>query len=214
MDEFALELPSSKSFPKINDTCSELVVNGNADSADGRGWAYYPLWSSRSGSWEPTITKETLGSGSVNKFYRANNRKWHDDSIRFNMVKGCFVKAMTYWISLKVRVSSVIPVSYQVRISGPRADGSGWTNKSPLSCPAQSQADGWVSCSGPYVVEADFDLINDDIQFNVVFDSNVDKGPIWSVVDYDDISMTFMAGVSGPHPVFFFDVCMSSHITK
>lgn len=198
MDEFALELPSSKSFPKINDTCSELVVNGNAESADGRGWAFYPMWSSRSGSWEPTITKETLGNGSVNKFFRANNRKWHDDSIRFNMVKGCFVKAMTYWISLRVRVSSVTPISYQVRISGPRADGSGWTNKSPLSCPAQSEADGWVSCSGPYVVEADFDLINDDIQFNVVFDSNVDKGPVWSVVDYDDVSMTFMAGVSGP----------------
>eukprot|EP00804_Cyclotella_cryptica_P014145 CCRYP_005584-RA/>CCRYP_005584-RA protein AED:0.03 eAED:0.03 QI:259/1/1/1/0.94/0.9/20/117/3951 len=193
MDEFAFELPSSKSFPRVNDTCSELVVNGNAESADGRGWAFYPMWSSRSGSWEPTITKETLSNGSVNKFYRANNRQWKDDSIRFNMVKGCFVKAMTYWISLRVRVSSVTPISYQVRISGPRADGSGWTNKFPLSCPAQSQADGWVSCSGPYVVEDDFDLINDDIQFNVVFDSN-DKGPVWAVVDYDDISMTFMAG--------------------
>jgi len=194
MDEFAFELPSSKSFPNVNETCSELVVNGNAESADGRGWSFYPMWSSRSGSWEPTITKETMGNGLVNKFYRANNRKWYDDSIRFNMMKGCFVKAMTYWISLRVRVSSVTPLSYQVRISGPRADGSGSTNKFPLSCPAQSQADGWVSCSGPYVVEADFDLINDDIQFNVVFDSNVDKGPIWSVVDYDDISMTFMTG--------------------
>jgi hypothetical protein len=197
VDEFAFELPSSKSFPPqvSNNTCSELVVNGNAESTDGRGWAFYPMYSKNPGAWEPTITKEVLSNGSVNKFYRANNRMWHDDTIRFNMVKGCFVKAMTYWLSLKVRVSSVTPVSYQVRLSAPRADGSGTTHKYPLNCPAQSQADGWVTCSGPYVVEADWDLVSDDIQFNVILDNKVDVGPIWAVVDYDEISMSFMAGV-------------------
>eukprot|EP00804_Cyclotella_cryptica_P009369 CCRYP_018076-RB/>CCRYP_018076-RB protein AED:0.03 eAED:0.03 QI:374/1/1/1/0.94/0.9/20/617/4181 len=194
MDEFAFELPSSKSFAKVDDTCAELVVNGNAESSDGHGWAFYPMWSSRSGSWSPTITKETQSNGSVNKFYRASNRKSYSDSIRFNMVKGCFVKGMTYQISLRIRVSSVTPLSYYVRISGPKSDGSAWIEKIILRCPTQSQSDGWRTCSGPYVIEADFDQIDEDIQFNVIFDRQVDNGPVWTVVDYDDISMSFMAG--------------------
>ena len=52
-----------------------------------------------------------------------------------------------------------------------------------------------MTCSGPYVVEADWDLVSDDIQFNVILDNKVDVGPIWAVVDYDEISMSFMAGV-------------------
>ena len=133
----------------------------------------------------------------MNMFFRANNRKWYDDSIRFNMVKGCFVKAMTYWISLRVRVSSNTPISYYVQINGQRPD-SGWTRKQPLHCPAQSQADGWVTCSGPYVIEDDLSTasVKGDLNFEVIFDSQIDVGPVWSTVDYDDISISFMAGVS------------------
>lgn len=196
LSEFMFELPSAKSFPKpaANETCTELVVNGNAEKSDGAGWAFYPAWSSRSDSFEPTITEETLSNGSVNKFYRANNRRHRDDTIRFGMVKGCFVESMTYWISLRVRVSADNPIPYRIRFSAPRADGSGWIHKYPLSCPAQGAADGWVTCSGPYVVEDDWALVDDDIQFNVVFDN--DNGPVWAVVDYDDISVEFSAGVS------------------
>lgn len=197
LDSFVFELPSSKSYPVVNDVCSELVVNGNAESTDGNGLAFHPMYSSRSDSWEPTITTETLSNGKVNKFYRASNRRWHSDSIRFNLANGCFVKAMTYWISLRVRVSSNTPISYYVQINGQRPD-SGWTRKQPLHCPAQSQADGWVTCSGPYVIEDDLSTtsVKGDLNFEVILDWQIDVGPVWSTVDYDDISISFMAGVS------------------
>ena len=195
MAEFSFELPSSNSFPEVDNTCSELIVNGNAENLDGYGWSYYPMISNR-GGWEPVIAKETQTNGVVNKFIRASNRKYHWDSVKFNMVKGCFVKGMTYFISLRVRVSSVNPVSYVVRLFGYKTDNSGWVDKNPLRCPAQSQSDGWVTCSGPYVVEADWDLVSEDIGFDVILDSKVDTGPVWAVVDYDDISMSFMSGVS------------------
>lgn len=198
MDEFIFELPSSRSFPAVNDVCSELVINGDAESTDGNGFAFYPMYSSRSYNWEPTITEEMSSNGSINKFYRASNRRWHSDSIRFTMANGCFVQAMTYSISLRVRVSSDTPVSYYVQLKGPKADGSGWMHKSPLHCPAQTKSDGWVTCSGPYVIEDDLtsDVMEGDIHFEVILDYKIDNGPIWTTVDYDDISMSFVSGVS------------------
>lgn len=201
MAEFIFELPSSNSYPQVNDTCSELAIHGNAEDTDGRGYAFYPMWSSRSGSWEPTITSEVKSNGAVNKFYRAENRRWHSDTIKFNMPIGCFVKAMSYWISLKVRVSSVDPLSYYIRLQGRRHSDSEWTRKDVLFCPPQSKDDGWVTCSGPYIVEEDFDLsvIESDIEFNVYMDYHGDNGGTdntWAVVDYDDISVSFMSGVS------------------
>jgi hypothetical protein len=114
------------------------------------------------------------------------------------MANGCFVKAMTYWISLRVRISSEVPLSYYVQLKAPKADGSGWTGKTPLECPAQTKSDGWVTCSGPYVIEEDLsiDVIDEDFYFEVIFDWRTDNGPVWATVDYDDISMKFMAGVS------------------
>ena len=198
IDSFIFELPSAKSFPDANDVCSGLVVNGDAESTDGNGWAFYPMFSSRSSSWEPTITEETLSNGLVNKFYRAANRRWHSDSMRFTMANGCLVQAMTYWISLRVRIDSETPLSYYVQIKGPRSDGSGWTHKRPLYCPAQSKVDGWVTCSGPYVIEEDLStsVIDQDFHVEVIFDWRLDNGPVWTTVDYDDVSMSFMAGVS------------------
>ena len=199
MNELIFELPSANSFPNIIDTCSELVVNGNAENTDGRGYAFYPMWSSRSSSWEPTITEEELSNGATNKFYRANNRRWHSDTIKFNMPKGCFQKSMAYWISLKVRVSSDELLSYYVRLQGRRYDDDDWTKKNVLFCPPQTKYDGWVTCAGPYIVEEDFtsSVIKSDIEFNVYMDYKVDSGPdTWATVDYDDISVSFMGGVS------------------
>ncbi|KAL7487336.1 hypothetical protein ACHAW6_012933 [Cyclotella cf. meneghiniana] len=95
----------------------------------------------RSDSWEPTVTKEILSNGFINNFYRANNKTWHSDTMWFNMVKGCFDKAMTYWISLRIRVSSSNPLSYFVSIRGPKANGSGWMDINVFNCPTQSQSD-------------------------------------------------------------------------
>ena len=224
IDEFTIELPSESSFPKVNDSCSELVMHGDAENTDGQGWAFYPMWSSRSYSWEPTITEEKLSNGAVNKFYRAANRRWHSDTIKFSMVNGCFVKAISYWISVRVRVSSEEPLSYNVRLEGKRYEDGGWTRKDGkpyhkidfvclnktfsnvlsmsalvLFCPPQTRDDGWVTCSGPYTVEEDFDftVIESDIVFNIFMNYHVDNGPDeWAVVDYDDLSVSFMSGVS------------------
>lgn len=195
MDEFIFELPSEKSYPVANDACNQLVVNGNAENTDGNGLSPYPFWSSRSDWWEPTITKETLANGSTNKFFRANKRKWHSDSIRTSLLKECFVKGLVYTISLRVRIDyKASPLSYYVQLKGQKADGS-WTYKQPLQCPAQSASDGWVSCSGPFVIDSDYEAIAKNIEMEIIFDYGKDVDP-WAVVDYDDISIAFKSGVS------------------
>ncbi len=155
------------------------------------------MWSSRSGDWQPNIYIETLPNGKVNKFFRASNRRWHSDSIRTTLLKECFVKGLVYTVSLKVRIQKDIPLSYYVQLKGPRADGSGWTHKQPLFCPEQSQDQGWVSCSGPFVIDEDYEAIGEDLHFEVIFDYKKDtpENAPWAVVDYDDISISFTSGV-------------------
>ncbi len=193
MDEFVFELPSEKSYPIVDDACSELIINGDAESTDGNGWSPYPLWSSRSDAWDPVVTEEVSTSGSINKFYRAKNRRWHSDSIKANLLKQCFVKGLVYTISLKVRIHYHTSLSYYVQLKGPKSDGTGWIHKQPLYCPEQSSMSGWVTCSGPFVIDMDYEAIGKDIEFEIIFDNLKDVSP-WAVVDYDDLSISFKSG--------------------
>lgn len=192
MDSVVFELPSEKSTRLANDACNELIVNGGAENGDGNGYSFYPFWSSRSDWWEPTVNEEVASNGAVNHFFRANRRKWHSDSIRTTLPTACFVKGLVYTVSLRLRIFYHTPLSYYVQLTGPRADGSGWTYKQPLFCPAQSESDGWVTCSGPMVIDADYEVLS-EIHYEIIMDYVKDKDP-WAIVDYDDISIAFKSG--------------------
>ena len=193
MDEFVFELPSTRSYPVADDACRELVVNGDAENTDGNGWHYYPMYSPRSDWWQPAIVKETLADGRVNKFYRASKRISSWESPRFQMIKDCFIRGLVYKISVKVRIFYDKPIKYYIQLNGLKSDGSGWTQKQPLYCPEQTEAQGWVTCSGPLLIDADYENFK-EIHYEMKFQNEENK---FAVVDFDDFSIAFVNGVSG-----------------
>lgn len=191
MDEFQFELPSPKSYAPTDDPCLELVVNGDAENADGRGWHHYPMWSHRSDKWVPTILEETV-DGAVNKYWHIGNRYWHGDSLRFHVDHRCFMQGATYTASLRARYTGKANVSrYWFEIKGTATVG--YRYNKPLYCPAQSSADGWVTCSGDFVVDENYDFTSDPEILFVSQDENDSTGYVdW---DFDDVSIKFKGGV-------------------
>ena len=193
MDEFQFELPSEKSFAPLGDPCHELVVNGDAENADGRGWHYHPMWSHRTDRYIPTILEETEADGSVNKYWHIENRHWHGDSLRFNVNHECLMQGATYSLSLRSRFSGkTTPERYWFEIKGETP--TGYKYNKPLNCPQQSAADGWVTCSGVFVADENYSFIKDPEIIFVTNDENSDTGFVdW---DFDDVSIMFQSGVS------------------
>eukprot|EP00985_Skeletonema_marinoi_P017693 scaffold9767_cov147-Skeletonema_marinoi.AAC.1 len=141
MDEFQFELPSPKAYAPVEDPCLELVVNGDAENADGRGWHHYPMWSGRTDRFIPTILEETV-DGAVNKYWHIENRVWVGDSLRFHVNHQCFMLGSTYTVSLRARFTGKThPVTYWFEIKGETTGG--YKYNKPLYCPSQSAADGW-----------------------------------------------------------------------
>lgn len=197
MDEFQFELPSAKSYPPVDDPCNELVVNGNAENADGRGWNHYPMWTHRSASWVPTILEETV-DGVANKYWHIGNRFWHGDSLRFHVNHQCFLQGATYELSLRARFTGETHASrYWFEIKG--STTVGYRYNKPLYCPAQSAADGWVTCSGVFVVDENYSFTSNPEIIFVTYDENDSTGYVdW---DFDDVSIKFQSGVSlYPYP--------------
>ncbi len=192
MDEFQFELPSPKSYAPVYDPCLELVVNGDAEDADGRGWHHYPMWTHRSDKWIPTILEETVDGGAVNKYWHIGNRYWHGDSLRFHVNHQCFMQGSTYTASLRARFTGKANVSrYWFEIKG--AATGGYRYNKPIYCPPQSAADGWVTCSGDFVVDENYDFISPPEILFVTQDENDSTGYVdW---DFDDVSIRFKSGV-------------------
>ena len=201
MDEFQFELPSAKSYPPVDDPCNELVVNGDAENGDGRGWHYYPMFTHRADWWVPTIMEEAV-DGAVNKYWHIGGRRNHGDSLRFYVNHKCFMQGSTYEISLRTRFTGkTAPSEYWFEIKGPTADGYRW-NK-PLYCPSQSAADGWVTCSGTFVVDENYLFTDNPEIIFVTIDENDATGYVdW---DFDDVSIKFQSGVSRWWYLYHFD---------
>jgi hypothetical protein len=189
MDEFQFELPSAKSYPPADDPCLELVVNGDAENGDGRGWHHFPMWSDRT----PVILEETLDDGSVNKYWHIEGRNWIGDSLRFQANRACFMPGATYTVSLRARFTGKShPTRYWYEIKGETAIG--YRYNKPLYCPAQSKADGWVTCSGDFVVDANYQFTKTPEIIFVTQDETATTGFVdW---DFDDVSIRFKSGVS------------------
>ena len=191
MDEFQFELPSAKSYPPVDDPCNELVVNGDAEDGDGRGWHYYPMSTPRADKWIPTIMEETV-DGAVNKYWHIENRVWHGDSLGFNVNHKCFMQGSTFELSLRVRFTGkTAATTYWFEIKGDTTVG--YRYNKPLHCPSQSAADGWVTCSGTFVVDENYSFTSDPQIIFVTPEENDSTGYVdW---DFDDVSIKFQSGV-------------------
>lgn len=197
MEQFQFELPSSKSYPPEDDPCLELVVNGDAEDADGRGWHHYPMWTHDHNKYTPVIKEETLEDGTTNKYWHVGNRNWIGDSLRFNINPACLVLNYKYTLSLRVRFSGTSSHStrYWFEIKG-QTEG-GYKYNKPLYCPAQSPADGWVTCSGDFVVTSNYVFTSTpEIIFVTQDEQNVVQPSQYHDWDYDDVSIRFKGGVS------------------
>lgn len=206
MDEFQFELPSSKSYPVENDPCFELVVNGDAENADGRGWHPFPMWTHDYGKYNPKIMEEAQDDGTINKFWRISGRGWHGDSPRFNINHECLALNYKYTASLKVRFTGPLSHSsrYWFEIKGlvmksdcTVTDSEDCVTRKynkPLQCDAISPADGWVHCSGDFIVTEDYLFLERPEIIFVSQDENDNTG--YHGWDFDDISIQFKNGVS------------------
>lgn len=193
MDEFQFELPSSKSYPPVDDPCNELVVNGDAENGDGRGWHHHPMWTHDSNRFVPQIFEETL-DGSVNKYWHISGKKraWIGDSLRFNVNHVCFMSGATFTVSLRARFSGTShSPKYWLEIKGDTSVG--YKYNKPLYCPSQTVADGWVTCSGEFIVDENYSFTEPP---EIIFVTDESGSTGYANWDFDNVSIKFKRGVS------------------
>lgn len=188
MDSFNLFLPSESSYQDTNALCHELVANGDAE---GNGFNPYPMTPTRSDFDRVTIVEED-----GNKFWRLSDRYTHDSSVNYQLESTCLTKGTTYRLSNRARFH--IPDDFQ-GTSEPyfwmflyrRPSDGGWSSRRIVDCDAQSVDDGWVECSGEFMMEEDFSL-SSDIRLRMSFFNSRD-GARYDV-DLDDISIQYVKG--------------------
>ena len=178
IDNFRIALPTETSFPDPNDVCSELVFNGDAE---GNGIVPYPMGKIH-GSSTVSVSEEA-----GNMFFRLTNRSDRDSFLQALLDIKCLDRGVIYMTSMKVRIHSEFDESYAIYVRAKRPDGS-WFYRNILECPGQKYDDGWVTCSGEFMIDEDIAEATEiywrgAFQTNNVFD-----------VDYDDISIKYHQG--------------------
>jgi len=180
LDYFNISLPTPSSYLNPIDVCQELLPNGNAE---GNGLNPYPFWSLRGGE------KVKIMTENGNNFFRLENRLSYWSTMTYNIETRCLDLGVTYFASAKIRIQSEFPQTYYILLTIQRADGS-WTDRTIVQCPSQSRFDGWVTCSGEFIV--DTDLSRALSASWRLYLTNTRDG-IYTV-DYDDLSIRFARG--------------------
>lgn len=187
VDKFKLFLPSESSYPDQNAPCEELILNGDAES---HGMNPYPFYNYRSSERIRIVEEEG------NKFFRLFDRYDHRSSIQYKMDTSCFTRGVTYTISSKVRyhlsrdfVGGSEP--YYWFFSFKRASDGRFVDRYIVNCPAQSVDEGWVQCSGEFVIDDDL-AETTEAYLRMGLDNDRDGGKY--DLDFDDISISYSQG--------------------
>jgi hypothetical protein len=204
--DFSVSLPQPSSYLNPDDVCSELLPNGNAET---NGFNPYPFYA------ESSSEKVVVMNETGNNFFRLENRGSYSSTITSKVDVRCLDLGVTYLASTKVRIHSDFPQEYYVILRFQRADGN-WSTRWILSCPGISRSNGWVTCSGEFIV--DTDLSKAVSSYWRLYMSNTRDGHLFTV-DYDDLSIRFVKGyvdklvVNGPD-VSCWGVGSDLHITS
>ncbi len=187
LDSFDFFLPSESSYPDPNALCDELVFNGNAE---GNGFNPYPFITTSSS--EKLLVIEEDG----NKFFRLANRNDWRRSIEYKLDTTCLTRGVTYMISSRVRYRHSEGFvggyeSYFWYIDFERASDGVWKERKIVNCEPQSAADGWVTCSGVFIVDEEM-AESMEAELKMQIGNSRDGGKY--DLDYDDISISYHQG--------------------
>eukprot|EP00591_Stephanopyxis_turris_P012014 CAMPEP_0195517630 /NCGR_PEP_ID=MMETSP0794_2-20130614/11096_1 /TAXON_ID=515487 /ORGANISM="Stephanopyxis turris, Strain CCMP 815" /LENGTH=1723 /DNA_ID=CAMNT_0040646463 /DNA_START=75 /DNA_END=5246 /DNA_ORIENTATION=+ len=184
MGEATLSLPDETSYPEPENVCQNLILNGNAE---GNQMHPYPM-KVRSAYTSRLVVKE---EESGNKYYSQVGRNFAENGI---IVKGlnpyCMKANLLYRMSMQTRIHSTTKVRYWAELKSFNADDS-YRYSYPVQCDPQDLNDGWVTCSGNFMItEAIESAVRHELR--IEFEDTVDGKD--ADVDYDNISLTFEKG--------------------
>ncbi len=188
VDSFDFFLPSESSYPDPNDVCGELVQNGDAE---GNGFNPYPFYQTEAR--ERLIVVEEGG----NKFFRLANRHHYRTSLKYRINTECLTRGVLYTFSAKVRFDHVGDFvggaePYVWTIWFRRSTNNQVVERSIAGCGPQSASDGWVTCTGDFVIDGDLSENTGEAYLLMHMKNERDGGKY--NVDYDDISITYKQG--------------------
>ena len=187
LDSFDLFLPSEASYPDPNALCEELILNGDAED---NGFNPYPMVSAYSQEKLKIIEEDG------NKFWRIFDRHYYKSSVKYSLDNTCLTRGVTYVMSSRVRfhhsagfVGGSEPFSWYIDFK--RASDGSWDEREIVNCDAQSVEDGWMTCSGEFMVDAEIsEALEADLKMKFV---NSRDGAKYDL-DFDDLSIRYQKG--------------------
>ena len=185
MDSFEIFLPDESSYADPNALCDELVYNGDAE---GNGFNPYPMGASI--GHERIQVIEEHG----NKFWRLVNRENRYSSIDYTLNVGCLARGVWYRLSAKVRFNAK-----EGFVGGSdgyywyilyRKPSHWWIEHRIVHCDAQSIEDGWVTCSGDFIIDED---VSEGAEARLRL-AHWSEEAMGYNLDFDDISIRYLEG--------------------
>jgi len=130
-----------------------------------------------------------------NKFWRLFNRYDASSSIQYQLNDICLAQGATYIFSAKLRLHHSEDFyggkeSYNWFINFKTTDGK-WRDTTIAECAKQSASDGWITCSGEFMVEKDM-AESTELYLRMKLDNSRD-GAKYNL-DFDDISLRYHKG--------------------
>ena len=145
LSTFRITLPDVTYYSDPADLCGELILNGNAE---GNIFNPYPMRKYHSEDRLPIVIQEEDG----NRFYRMEGRTYHSSSMYSNIHIECLETGVTYQASAKLRIHSELSKESHFLLMGNGPDGSRFY-RTFLECLPIDNTDGWVTCSGEFMVD-------------------------------------------------------------
>ena len=131
-----------------------------------------------------------------NKFWRLFEREHYRSSLKYELDTTCFTRGVTYIMSSRVRYHNSHDFvggseSYYWDLDYLRASDGAWKSRRIVDCNAQSVEDGWVMCSGKFIMDEDFSETSK--AYLMMGFHNQRDGSKYNL-DFDDISISYHQG--------------------
>ena len=131
-----------------------------------------------------------------NKFWRLFDRDYYKSSINYRLNKVCLTRGLTYTLSSKVRFhhsDGFVGGSekYNWFIAFKRISDGRYIERDIVNCDAQSIKDGWVTCSGDFIVDEE---ISETLEAVLTMRIGNSRDGSKYDLDFDDISIRYNKG--------------------
>jgi len=185
IDDVFVSLPWEEQFPAVNnDTCKDLIINGDAEIDDKFVYPFKLL--GNLGAYVKVNTEEI--DGVENQYFSITGRETGWSSIFQNLLHDCIVANSVYTFKLRVRVHSQEPsiVRIVLKTFSEEADeyDLNYSYEAIVKCPSVSIQTGWIWCESRFLFTEKHEE-STDIEFQIIVENN-DIADI----DYDDLSIT------------------------